>query len=49
MDGGIDRDNMAQVVAAGVEVCVVGSGDFPPADPAGAMSELIERARSETV
>jgi len=49
MDGGIDRDNMAPVVAAGVDVCVVGSAIFAAADPLAMMSELRERARPETV
>ncbi|HEX2643531.1 MAG TPA: ribulose-phosphate 3-epimerase [Thermoanaerobaculia bacterium] len=49
MDGGIDRDNIRQVVSAGVEVCVVGSGIFAAADPVGTMSEIRIRARSETV
>lgn len=47
MDGGIDRGNIGEVVAAGVEVCVVGSGIFAASDPVGTMSELRERARSE--
>jgi ribulose-phosphate 3-epimerase len=49
MDGGIDRDNMARVVAAGVDVCVVGSAIFAAGDPLAMMSELRERARPETV
>lgn len=49
MDGGIDRDNMARVVAAGVDVCVVGSAIFAASDPLAMMSELRERARPETV
>ena len=49
MDGGIDRDNIRQVVSAGAEVCVVGSGIFAAADPVGIMSEIRMRARSETV
>jgi ribulose-phosphate 3-epimerase len=49
MDGGIDRDNIAHVVAAGVEVCVVGSAIFAGGDPLATMSELRERARLETV
>jgi ribulose-phosphate 3-epimerase len=51
MDGGIDRDNIAQVVAAGVDVCVVGSALFGAGDPLAIiaeMSELRERARQET-
>ena len=49
IDGGIDRGNIRQVVAAGVDVCVVGSGIFAAEDPVGMMSELRDRARSETV
>jgi ribulose-phosphate 3-epimerase len=49
MDGGIDRDNLARVVAAGAEVCVVGSAIFSAGDPLAMMSELRERARPETV
>jgi ribulose-phosphate 3-epimerase len=49
MDGGIDRDTIGRVVAAGVEVCVVGSAIFGAGDPVAMMSELRERARPETV
>jgi len=49
MDGGIDRDTIGPVVAAGVEVCVVGSAIFAAGDPVAMMSELRERARPETV
>jgi ribulose-phosphate 3-epimerase len=49
MDGGIDRDNLARVVAAGADVCVVGSAIFSAGDPLAMMSELRERARPETV
>jgi ribulose-phosphate 3-epimerase len=49
MDGGIDRDNIGEVVAAGVEVCVVGSGIFAAADPLATISELRARARREKV
>jgi ribulose-phosphate 3-epimerase len=48
MDGGIDRGNIGRVVAAGVEVCVVGSAIFAAGDPVATMSELRERARQET-
>jgi ribulose-phosphate 3-epimerase len=47
MDGGIDRGNMQAVIAAGVEVCVVGTAVFAAADPVRAMSELISLSRSE--
>jgi ribulose-phosphate 3-epimerase len=52
MDGGIDRDNIAQVVSAGVDVCVAGSAIFGAGGPQAIiseMSELRERARPETV
>ena len=49
MDGGIDRGNIAQVVAAGVDTCIVGSGIFAASDPVAIMSELRNRARPETV
>ncbi|MFY9823737.1 MAG: ribulose-phosphate 3-epimerase [Thermoanaerobaculia bacterium] len=49
MDGGIDRDNISHVVAAGVEVCVVGSAIFAGGDPLTTMFELRERARPEIV
>jgi len=49
MDGGIDRDTIGRVVAAGVEVCVVGSAIFAAGDPLAMMSELRQRARPETV
>ena len=48
MDGGIDRGNIGRVVAAGVEVCVVGSAIFGAADPVAMMAELREQARPET-
>ena len=47
MDGGIERGNIRQVVASGVDVCVVGSGLFGAADPVARMSELRTAARSE--
>ena len=49
MDGGIDRDNMAQVVAAGVDTCIVGSGIFAAEDPVARMKELRSQAPPETV
>jgi ribulose-phosphate 3-epimerase len=48
MDGGLDRDNIRQAAAAGVDVAVVGSGIFAAPDPLQAMTELRRRARSET-
>jgi ribulose-phosphate 3-epimerase len=49
MDGGIDRDNIARVVSAGVDVVVVGSAIFGAGDPLSVMSELRQRARPEQV
>lgn len=49
MDGGIDRDNIARVVAAGVDTCVVGSGIFAAPDPVARIAELRDRARTETL
>jgi len=49
MDGGLDRGNIRQAVAAGVEVAVVGSGIFAAPDPLQAMTELRQRDRSEGV
>jgi ribulose-phosphate 3-epimerase len=49
MDGGIDRGNIAQAVAAGVDTCIVGSGIFAAEDPVAKMSELRSLAPPETV
>jgi ribulose-phosphate 3-epimerase len=42
IDGGIDRDNVADVVGAGAEIIVAGSAIFGAADPAVALRELRE-------
>jgi ribulose-phosphate 3-epimerase len=42
IDGGIDRDNIAQVVAAGAEIIVAGSAVFHGADAEGAVRQLRE-------
>jgi ribulose-phosphate 3-epimerase len=47
MDGGIDHDTIAEVVAAGVDTCVVGSAIFTAADPVAAMIELYALVRAE--
>lgn len=47
MDGGVDLDNVNQVVSAGVELCVAGSAVFGSDDPAASMIEM--RRRSEAV
>lgn len=49
MDGGIDRDNMARVLAAGVDTCIVGSGIFAAEDPVARMKELRRQTPPETV
>jgi thiamine monophosphate synthase len=38
---------MEDVIAAGVEMCVVGTAVFSAADPARAMCELLSLSRSE--
>ncbi len=43
MDGGLDAETAPRAVAAGVEVCVVGSAIFGREDPVAAMAEI--RAR----
>ena len=48
IDGGIDLDNIREVVAAGVDVCVAGSAVFRQPDPAAAMRRLRSRATSNT-
>jgi ribulose-phosphate 3-epimerase len=42
IDGGIDRTNIAEVVAAGAEIIVAGSAVFGSPDPAQAVRELRE-------
>ena len=42
IDGGIDRTNIAEVVAAGAEIIVAGSAVFGHSDPAQAVRELRE-------
>ena len=46
LDGGVDADNVAEVTAAGVGLCVAGSAIFGQDDPVAAMAEL--RRRGET-
>jgi ribulose-phosphate 3-epimerase len=45
MDGGVDLENVNQVVSAGVELCVAGSAVFGSDDPVSSMIEM--RRRSE--
>jgi ribulose-phosphate 3-epimerase len=47
IDGGIDGDTIAAVVAAGVDVCVAGSAVFGAADPAAEMRRLRRMAEGE--
>ena len=42
IDGGIDRDNIAEVAAAGAEIIVSGSAIFSAEDPGVALRELRE-------
>lgn len=42
IDGGIDRDNIAEVAAAGAEIIVSGSAIFAAEDPGVALRELRE-------
>ena len=42
IDGGIDRDNIAEVAAAGAEIIVSGSAIFSAKDPGVALRELRE-------
>jgi ribulose-phosphate 3-epimerase len=42
IDGGIDRHNIAEVVAAGAEIIVAGSAVFGNSDPAQSVRELRE-------
>jgi len=45
LDGGVGPGNIADVVAAGVDVCVAGSAVFGTADPVAQMHELRRLAR----
>jgi ribulose-phosphate 3-epimerase len=42
IDGGIDRSNISEVVAAGAEIIVAGSAIFNTPDPAQAVRDLRE-------
>jgi len=44
VDGGIDRDNIAEVAAAGAEIFVAGTAVFGQEDPARAVSDLLAAA-----
>ena len=43
IDGGIDADNIAEIVKAGVEMVVAGSAVYGSGDPAGAVKELLDK------
>ncbi len=42
IDGGIDRTNIAEIVAAGAEIIVAGSAIFAASDPQAAVRDLRE-------
>jgi ribulose-phosphate 3-epimerase len=44
IDGGVDADNVAEVVEAGAEIIVAGSAVFGKPDPAAAVREMIDKA-----
>ncbi len=44
IDGGVDADNIAEVVEAGAEIIVAGSAVFGKPDPAAAVREMIDKA-----
>ncbi|HTH50705.1 MAG TPA: ribulose-phosphate 3-epimerase [Pyrinomonadaceae bacterium] len=43
IDGGIDQQNIAEVVAAGAEMIVAGTAVFGRGDPAGAVRQLLDQ------
>ncbi len=43
IDGGIGKDNIAEIVDAGAEILVAGSAVFDGGDPAAAVENLIEK------
>jgi ribulose-phosphate 3-epimerase len=48
IDGGIGRKNIAEVVAAGADVCVAGNAIFGAADPASELKALKELCTPQT-
>ena len=48
IDGGVGADNVAEVVAAGADICVAGSAVFAAPDPAARMRELKQLAAGVT-
>jgi ribulose-phosphate 3-epimerase len=49
IDGGIDRDTVGRVVAAGVDIVVAGSAVFGSPDPAGAVRALRAAADASVI
>ncbi len=49
IDGGINTDNIADTVRAGVEILVAGNGVFANGDPAGNVRRLIKLATEATL
>ena len=43
IDGGVDANNIAEVVDAGAEIIVAGSAVYGKSDPAGAVRELLSK------
>ncbi|MDQ3135863.1 MAG: ribulose-phosphate 3-epimerase, partial [Acidobacteriota bacterium] len=48
IDGGIDRTNIAELAAAGVEIFVAGTSVFGGGDPARGVRELLEASTAVT-
>jgi ribulose-phosphate 3-epimerase len=48
VDGGVGHDNVADLVAAGADICVAGSAVFAAEDPAARMRELRQLAAGVT-
>ena len=46
IDGGVGLDNIAEVVASGVEICVAGSAVFGAEDPVSRIAELVAAGSS---
>lgn len=44
IDGGVDKDNIAEIIEAGAEIVVAGSAVFGGNDPTASVRELIDRA-----
>ena len=44
VDGGIDMDNLEEVLGAGAEIIVAGSSIFRASDPAAKVQEMLEKA-----